>query len=798
MSAFQDVRYGARMLTKRPGFALVAVVTLALGIGATTAIFTFVDAFLLRPLPYPEADRLTVVFDVQPDLEDAPASFLEFKDWSAQSQSFEQMTALFHTSFNFVGREGPERVRGAQVAENYFALLGAHPLAGRGFSAADHQPGAAPVALVGHGLWQNQFGGDPNLPGKSLVLNGTAYTVVGVMPPDAPSFSGQARTEVWVPLEPHTPWRDRGTHYLTVLARLKSGVDAPGAQAEMNVVAGRIAEANDSAHGARLVSLRTHLVGDTRDRLLLVFAAVGFVLLIALANVANLLLVRATGRVREFAIRAALGAGRRRLLRQLLTESVLLALLGGAAGGLLAVWLIDLIAAGWPPGVPRPERIGMDWRVLGFTAALSLLAGLLFGLAPAWRAARIDLNESLKENSGKATGDRGGRRTRSLLVVSEIALATMLLLGAGLMLKSFWRLQHVNPGFEPEGLLTLQISLPSVRYPEARQRAAFFQEVLGRVEALPGVEAAGAVNNLPLGGGGMNGDFLIEGHPPFPRGQEPLCEKYIVSAGYFGAMGIPLRRGRVFTERDAPGQPAVVIVNEKMAERFWPGEDPLGRRMSWDGGESWSTVVGVVGDVKHTGLDRAPEFESYVPFLQVPATGMAVVVRTPAEPASLVRAVKNEISAVDKEQPVFSVRTMPEIVANSIARQRLSATLLGVGAALALLLASIGIYGVLAYAVTQRTHEIGVRIALGARAADVLRLVIRQGMGLALIGVSAGLVGALGLTRLLSGFLYGVSATDPLTFTTVALVLVAVALLACYVPARRATKIDPMVALRYE
>ncbi|MDQ3804728.1 MAG: ABC transporter permease [Acidobacteriota bacterium] len=798
MGAFQDVRYGARMLVKRPGFALVAVLTLALGIGATTAIFTFVDAFLLRPLPYPEADRLTVVFDVQPDLEDAPASFLEFKDWSAQSQSFEQMTALFHTSFNFVGREGPERVRGAQVAENYFALLGARPHAGRGFSAADHQPGAAPVALVGHGLWQNQFGGDPHLPGKSVVLNDTAYTVVGVMPPDAPSFSGQARTEVWVPLEPHTPWRDRGTHYLTVLARLREGVDAPRAQAEMNVVAKRIGEANDSTHGARLVSLRTHLVGDTRDRLLLVFAAVGFVLLIALANVANLLLVRATGRVREFAIRAALGAGRRRLLRQLLTESVLLALLGGAAGGLLAVWLIDLIAAGWPPGVPRPERIGMDWRVLGFTAALSLLAGLLFGLAPAWRAARIDLNESLKENSGKATGDRGGQRTRSLLVVSEIALATMLLLGAGLMLKSFWRLQHVNPGFEPEGLLTLQVSLPPVRYPEARQRAAFFQDVLRRVGALPGVESAGAVNNLPLGGGSMNGDFLIEGGPPSPRGQEPLCEKYIVSAGYFDTMGIPLRRGRVFTERDAPGQPAVVIVNEKMAERFWPGEDPLGRRMSWDGGESWSTVVGVVGDVKHAGLDRAPEFESYVPFLQVPSPGMAVVVRTPAEPTSLVSAVKNEILAVDKEQPVFSVRTMTQIVSNSIARQRLSATLLGVGAALALLLASIGIYGVLAYAVTQRTHEIGVRIALGARAADVLGLVIRQGMGLALIGVSAGLVGALGVTRLLSGFLYGVSATDPLTFTTVALMLAAVALLACYVPARRATKIDPMVALRYE
>jgi predicted permease len=440
----------------------------------------------------------------------------------------------------------------------------------------------------------------------------------------------------------------------------------------------------------------------------------------------------------------------------------------------------------------------MDWRVLGFTAALSLLAGLVFGLAPAWRAARIDLNESLKENTGKATGDRGGQRTRGLLVVSEIALATMLLLGAGLMLKSFWRLQHVNPGFEPEGLLTMQISLPSVRYPEARQRAAFFEDVLRRVAAVPGVESAGAVNNLPLAGGGMNGDFVIEGHPPFPRGQEPLCEKYIASAGYFDTMGIPLRRGRAFNERDAAGAPAVIIVTEKMAERFWPGADPVGRRLSWDGGESWRTIVGVVGDVNHTGLDRAPEFESYVPFPQVPSAGMAVVVRTAGEPTSLVRAVRDEILAVDKEQPVFGVRTMSQIVSNSIARQRLSATLLGVGAGLALLLASIGIYGVLAYAVTQRTHEIGVRLALGARAADVLGLVIRQGMGLALIGVSAGLFGALGLTRLLSGFLYGVSATDPLTFLTVALLLVGVAFLACYVPARRATKIDPMEALRYE
>jgi putative ABC transport system permease protein len=791
---WSDLRYACRTLAKRPGFTAVAVMTLGLGIGANTAVFSVVDAVLVRPLPFPDPDRLVVVFDTQPTLETAPASFPDFSDWRGQNRVFEEMTAYYSRSLNLVGRNEPERVRCAQVSENYFALFGVRPAIGRGFSAADHQPGAAPVVVVSHGFWQRHTGGDPDLIGRSILLDDVSYTVTGVLPPDAPSLS-QTPAEVWMPLEPHVPWEERGTHFLTVVARLGQGISLERAQADMDAIATRIDEEHHTNHGIRLVPLHEQLVGGTRASLMMLYAAGTLMLLIALANVANLLLARASGRTREFAIRTALGASRLRLARQMLTESILLALLGGAAGTVLALWATDLIVAQWPANVRRPPHIGIDWRVLGFTAALSLAAGLVFGLAPALRAAATNLSESLKESATAVTGTRATRRIRNLAVISEMALATVLLLGAGLMLRSYWHVQGVDPGFRPENVLSVQISLPPSKYGDGARRAAFFREVLGRIAALPNVQSVGAINNLPLGGGGMNGDFQVEGQS-FPSGQEPNTEKYIVSPDYFRAMGIPLRSGRLFSESDAESRPEVVIINEAISRRFWPNEDPIGRRLSW--GSEWKTIVGVVGDVKHEALDRPSGFESYVPYSQLPSSGMTIVARTASDPVALTVAVKSEIFAVDPHQPVSRVNTLNRIVADSIAGRRLPALVLGVLAVVAVMLAAVGIYAVMADSTAQRTHEFGVRMALGAPPADVLGLVMRQALKITLVSVAIGLVAALALARLVSGLLYGVGATDPFTYAIVATLLAAVALLASYVPARRAMRVDPMVALRYE
>jgi predicted permease len=793
----QDLRYGFRMLTKRPGFTVAAVLALALGIGANTAIFSVVYAFLLRPMPFKEPDKLVVVFDKQANLDDAPASFPEFDDWRKQQQSFEELAALYHSNFNLTGTHEPERVRGALVSQNYFSLFGSSPVLGRSFSAEDHRPGAEPVVVLSRWLWQTQFGARADMTGRTLTLNGTPYTVVGVMAADAPSLSGANKTAVWMPLERDLPWKERGTHFLNVFGRLKPGVDLARAQADMNLIAERLEGEYHTGHTVRVSSFKERLVGDVRPHLLLLLGAVGLVLLIACANVANLLLARATTRSKEFAIRAALGAGRLRLVRQLLTESVLLSLMGGIAGTLLALWATDMLVASWPSRIARPENIGVDWRVLSFTAALTLVTGLVFGLAPALFAAKADINESLKEASGQTTVGARRNRVRRLLVVSEIALATMLLLGAGLMLKSFRLLRNVDPGFRAENVLTVQISLQAKKYLEGRQSAAFFREVLQRTETLPGVEAAGAVNNLPLGGGGMNGDFQIEGQAPFPQGQEPLTEKYIASSGYAKAMGIRLLKGRFISEQDTAESPAVIVINEAMARRFWPEADPLGQRVSW-GGDNWRTVVGVVGDVKNEKLETSPGFQSYVPYTQTPSAGMTIVVRAAANPQQLATGIRGQVLAVDREQPVFNIKLLESIVADSVGGQRLTTTLLSIFGALALVLAAVGIYGVLSFNVAQRTHEIGIRMALGAQTGDILKMVLGHGIRLTLVGICLGLVAAFALTRLMSSLLYGVTATDPWTFAAASLLLALVALLATVIPAHRATKVDPMEALRYE
>ncbi len=799
----KDIRYGVRMLIKQPLFTVAAVITLALGIGANTTVFSVVNAVVLRPLPFNEPDRLVMVWEVKPDQEkDAQvASLADFVDWRDQNRVFDGMAAYFNWTANLTGVDDPERIKSAVVTGSFFETLGVSAKIGRVLLPEDDRPGYDSVVLLSDGLWKRRFGGDPQILGKKLMLNGADLTVVGIMPPDFRFPDEEAG--IWVPAGfGAKQLQDRRGKFINVIARLKPGIELNQAQAEMDTIAARLQSEYPETNadwGARVARLDDVRVGNVRLALFVLLGAVVLVLLIACVNVANLLLARAAARQREFAIRAALGASRARLFSQLLTESFLLVLLGGAAGVLLASWGVSLITSLNPGDIPRLNETTLDGRVLGFTMVISVISVMAFGLAPALFASRPDPQESLKsEGRGSSSGSK--RRLRNALVISEVAVALMLLIGAGLMIKSFLRLQSVDPGFNSDNLLTLRVWLPSTRYKENHRQIAFFQQLINRIKGLPGVQSAGAVQDLPIRRNRMGYDFAIEGRAIL-AGDEPNAGYRAVTPDYFKTMSIPLASGRWFNEKDDSDAPPVVIINRSMARQFWSDEDPIGKRIRFGGEEApWSTIVGVVGDVKHMGLDADEGPALYQPHSQKPEylRWMTLVVRTNVEPLSIVSAVREQVSALDKDQPVYDVATMRQLVSESIANPRFYMTLLGLFAFVALILATVGVYGVLAFWVTQRTKEIGIHMALGAQQKDVMKRVMGKGIKLALTGVAIGLVGAFILTRALDSLLYNVSATDPTTFLAVSLLLIFVAALACYIPARRAMRVDPVIALRFD
>jgi putative ABC transport system permease protein len=809
---WQDLRYGVRVLLRQPGFALVAVLTLALGVGANTAIFTVVDAALLRSLPYAEPERLVHLWETKPQEEfsQREASYPDYLDWRGEgAEVFESIGGYTQGSFTLgAGDEAPERVEGAGVTASFFDVLGVKPALGRSFMDEDESVSAERTVILSHGLWQRRFGADAKVLGRQVKLNGVGFNIVGVMPASF-SFAKVGDAEVWLPQRPTQMQRERRYfHWLQVVARLKPGVSLEAARNRLATVGARIAENEPQTHagtGVRLVPLQEEVVGGLKPILFMLLGAVGLVLLIACVNVANLLLARSTARKREIAIRVALGASRARLIRQLLTESTVLAVAGGGLGLVLALWGVDLLVAAIPPSqlvfMPYLRGLTLNTGVLVFTSALSLTTGLLFGLTPALEASRPDVQASLKEG-GRASGSKGANGLRGFLVVTEVALALMLLVGAGLMLKSLLRMLSVNPGFKTENLLTMNLTLPAVGYSEDSKAAGFYEQLLGRVGNLPGVKGAAGVSNLPLSGDGGTGTPQVVGRP---QGESDATgESFLrtVSASYFDVMGVPVLKGRPLNERDRAGAQPVVLVNRTFAEHVFPGEDPLGRRITFRFTADLPPfeIVGVVGDEKVAGLDERTKPVIYFPYLQSPDSTMSLVIRTEADPDGLVSAVRGEVQALDRQVPLYSVTTMERLIADSAPTfmRRYPAYLVGIFAGVALLLAVVGIYGVISYAVGQRTREIAIRVALGAQRRDVLGMVLRQGMLLALAGVGLGLLGAFVLMRLLSSLFFDVSAADPSVYAAVSALLVAVALLACYIPARRATKVDPMVALRYE
>jgi putative ABC transport system permease protein len=803
---FQDLRYGFRVFIKNPTFTAVAVLALALGIGATTAIFSVVNSVLLRPLPYGDPDRLVQLREYHipkhPDgFAVAPASFM---DWQKMQTAFEAVGAYRTVPYNLVGAGEPERVRGARVSAGFITMLGINPAMGRDILPEEDAPGKDKVVIISHGLWQRLFGGAADVLGQPLTLSGNAYTIIGVMPQgfDFPSVL----IDVWTPMAFEDQLREAyGAHFVSVIARLKPNVTFEQANTDVERMAAAISEAHpDSNAGwrAKAIPMLDYAVGDMKPALIFLLAAVACVLLIACANVANLLLARAATRQKEIAIRTALGASRSRLIRQLLTESVLLSIIGGGVGLVIAAWGIDALMALAPENLPRIKDVAIDSRALLFTAGVTILTGLVFGLAPALQASKPDLNETLKEGGRGTSEGRRRQRMRNVLVVAEVALAIVPLIGGGLLVRSLIKLQQVNPGFDPDNALTARIQLSDKKYPTDEERMIFYNRLTERLAALPGVEAVGGTNVMPITDNFVLG-FIIEGRPRVADANLPITDYYAVTPDYFRAIGIPLISGRHFTPQDDKDAKRVCVINATFAKTYFPDEDPIGRRVHvTNGQETFREIVGIVGDVKQQGLDKVTKAQFYEPFAQQPSTILNVVVRSSQDASMLGAAIRREVLEIDGEQPVGSIAPLDRIVATSIARQRFHTLLLTIFSVVAMALAGVGLYGIVSYSVAQRTHEIGIRMALGASSRDVLKMVVGNGMLLALAGVGLGLTAAFIITRLLSswlsGMLFEVGATDLVTFTAIPAALTLVALAASYIPARRAMKVDPMVALRYE
>ena len=805
----KDIRYAVRGLVKRPGFTVIALLTLALGIGANTAIFSVVNAVLLRPLPFRDPEQVVIVWEDAsfagfPHNTPAPANYI---DWKNQNQSFSDMAASAEVSFNITGDGDPERVTAFAVTHNFFPLFGVQPLLGRSFLPEEDRPGGNKVIVLSYSLWQSRYGGDTHVLNRDIQLNGVKHTVVGVMPASFQFLESEVR--LWVPLAfDQEDMANRGGHYLNVVARLKPGVALSQAQADMNGVMRRIAtdhpeETFDGKVGVVVMPMRDEVVGAARGSLVVLLVAVAFVLLIACANVAGLLLARAVGRRREIALRMALGAGRPIVVRQLLTESLLLSLVAGVLGTLLAYWSFSFLQRLVPEEMTLSTSLTLDTRILLFTILISIVTGIIFGLVPALQAAKVDLNEALKAGSARVTSTTW---LRSTMIVLEVALSLMLLIGAGLLIQTLFQIFGQYSVLEPEKVLTMRTVLPREKYKEPQRRNNFYRQVLERVEHLPGVVSAGYTTSVPLSWKGGTSGFLPEGiKSPIP-GMAYDANDRQVSADYLKTMNIPLRAGRYFDDRDNEQSMPVAIINETMARQYWPGENALGRRFKSgdpnDPQTPWTQIVGIVADIRQMGLDEPVKAEMYFPYQQIKDNiwyiPRELAIRTSGDTSSLVGPVRQIIREVDPDQPVSNVATMAELLGTEASQRRMGMIMLVAFAALALLLASLGIYGVLAYFVTQHTSEIGVRMALGATTRNILFLVLRKGMGLTLLGVVIGMAAALALTRLMSSLLFGVKAIDPLTFVTVPLLLTGVALLACYLPARRATKVDPLVALRYE
>jgi predicted permease len=804
----QDMRYGMRMLLRNPAFTAIAVLALALGIGANSAIFSVVNTLLLRPLPYKNPGQLVVIWENAthlgfPKNTPSPANFL---DWQKQATLFEGMGAFAERSFNLTGVGEPERLDGRRVSANLFDLLGVKPILGRNFVPEDDKPGTK-VALLNETLWKRRFGGDPGVIGRSLSLNGEPYTVVGVLPSSVrlPAF-GNWRDQVWVPLAfPAEEAAARGNHFLEIIGRMKPGVTVPRARAEMETIAARLAQQYPEYNtriGAVVNPLHEEIVGNMKPALLILLGAVAFVLLIACANVANLLLARAAARHKEIALRLALGADRARLTKQLLVESVMLSMLGAMVGLALAYAGLRLLTQFIPADVAQAEMITIDGKVLLFTLAVALITGLIFGLAPASQAAHFNLNDTLKEGGRDSGAGPRGKRLRSALVIAEVAVSFILLIGAGLLINSFMHLRNLDPGFRADHLLALNVDLSETKYPDNPRRVAFFDEVVRRVQALPGVRSVAVAGNLPFTYNGDSMPIGVEGVPDPPPDQHPDVIYRAVGPGYFSTMGIPLVHGRDFNDQDSLEANLAVVVSEKTAKYYWPNADPIGKRLK-NGSTTqegpWRTVVGVVKDVRQNDFIAEPKMQMYFTYRQLRSLmPNALIVRTAIDPLSLATPVRTAIWAVDKDQSVANIDSMEHIVAGAVARQRFSMLLLAIFAGVALVLAAVGIYGVMSYSVAQQTREIGIRMALGAQRSDVLKMTVKQGLRLVGFGLAIGLVAAFILTRVMASLLFGISATDPLTFLIISLVLLAVAMLASYIPSVRAMKVDPMVALRYQ